>query len=221
MDILKGRRSLHRWAVANLVANMAIVWTGALVRLTKSGLGCPTWPQCDAGSYVPHPEAEWHAFIEFGNRLLTFVLIAIALGTAITVFRTVRARRVRMLSILIGLGIGLQGVVGGLTVLSQLNPWVVGLHMVLSVGLIVATPLSGSTADLRRHESVPYSLVGSATSRAGAKAALRDARLALDAARGRSLNHVDVSETPEPIPSGRDGVWSFQCTVTASVRARA
>ena len=124
MDILKGRRSLHRWAVANLVANMAIVWTGALVRLTKSGLGCPTWPQCDAGSYVPHPEAEWHAFIEFGNRLLTFVLIAIALGTAITVFRTVRARRVRMLSILIGLGIGLQGVVGGLTILAASASWV-------------------------------------------------------------------------------------------------
>ena len=95
------------------------------------------------------------------------------------------------------------------------------MRAALSVGLIVATPLPGSSADLRRHESVPYSLVGSATSRAGAKAALRDARLALDASRGRSLNHVDVSETPEPIPSGRDGVWSFQCTVTASVRARA
>lgn len=138
MDILNGRRNLRRWAVANLVANMAIVWTGALVRLTKSGLGCPTWPQCNADSYVPQAEAEWHAFIEFGNRLLTFVLIAIALGTAITVFRTVRDRRIRGLSILIGLGIGLQGVVGGLTVLTQLNPWVVGLHMVLSVGLIVA-----------------------------------------------------------------------------------
>ena len=138
MDILKGRPSLRRWAVANLVANMGIVWTGALVRLTKSGLGCSTWPQCDADSYVPHPEAEWHTYIEFGNRLLTFVLIAIALGTAITVFRTVRERRIRVLSIVIGLGIGLQGVVGGLTVLTELNPWVVGLHKVLSVALIVA-----------------------------------------------------------------------------------
>lgn len=138
MDILTGRRSLRRWAVANLVANMMIVWTGALVRLTKSGLGCSTWPQCDPGSYVPHPEAEWHAFIEFGNRLLTFVLIAVALATAITVFRTVRERRIRALSIAVGLGIGLQGVVGGITVLTELNPWVVGLHMVLSVALIVA-----------------------------------------------------------------------------------
>ena len=138
MDFLTGRQTLRRWAVANLVANMVIVWTGALVRLTKSGLGCSTWPQCDAGSYVPQPEAEWHAFIEFGNRTLTFVLIAIALGTAITAFRTVRERRIRVLTIVIGLGIGFQGVIGGLTVLTELNPWVVGLHMVLSVGLIVA-----------------------------------------------------------------------------------
>ncbi|MFT4295556.1 MAG: COX15/CtaA family protein [Micropruina sp.] len=138
MDILSGQRSLHRWAVANLIANMVIVWTGALVRLTKSGLGCSTWPQCDAGSYVPHPEAEWHAFIEFGNRTLTFVLIAIALGTAITAFRSGHGRRIRVLTIVIGLGIGFQGVIGGLTVLTELNPWVVGLHMVLSVALIVA-----------------------------------------------------------------------------------
>ncbi|MFT3861645.1 COX15/CtaA family protein [Micropruina sp.] len=139
MDILSGRRSLRRWALANLIANMVIVWTGALVRLTKSGLGCPTWPQCDAGSYVPQPEAEWHAFIEFGNRTLTFVLMIIALGTAITAFRTVRAGRIRVLTIVIGLGIGFQGVIGGLTVLTELNPWVVGLHMVLSIGLIVAS----------------------------------------------------------------------------------
>lgn len=138
MDLLTGRRSLRRWAVANLIANMVIVWTGALVRLTKSGLGCSTWPECDAGSYVPQPEAEWHAFIEFGNRTLTFVLIIIALGTAITAFRTVRDRRIRVLTIVIGLGIGFQGVIGGITVLTELNPWVVGLHMVLSVGLIVA-----------------------------------------------------------------------------------
>ncbi len=138
MDLLTGRRSLRRWAVANLIANMVIVWTGALVRLTKSGLGCSTWPECDAGSYVPQPEAEWHAFIEFGNRTLTFVLIIIALGTAITAFRTVRERRIRVLTIVIGLGIGFQGVIGGITVLTELNPWVVGLHMVLSVGLIVA-----------------------------------------------------------------------------------
>lgn len=138
MDQLTSLTALRRWAVASLVANMVIVWTGALVRLTKSGLGCATWPQCQPGSYVPLPEDGLHGIIEFGNRTLTFVLIIIALGTAITAFRTVRERRIRVLTIVIGLGIGFQGVIGGITVLTELNPWVVGLHMVLSVGLIVA-----------------------------------------------------------------------------------
>ena len=141
MDILNGPRALRRWALANLVANMVIVWTGALVRLTDSGLGCSTWPQCDPGSYVPHAEAPLHAFIEFGNRLLTFVLIIIALCTYLAARRAVRAGRqsrlVSRLAFAVGLGIIGQAVVGGPSVLAQLNPWVVGLHMVLSVGLIV------------------------------------------------------------------------------------
>ena len=141
MDILNGPRALRRWALANLIANMAIVWTGALVRLTDSGLGCSTWPQCDSGSYLPHPEAPFHAYIEFGNRLLTFVLIVIALGTFLVARRAVRAGAQRplvaRLAFAVGLGIIAQAVVGGISVLTQLNPWVVGLHMVLSVGLIV------------------------------------------------------------------------------------
>ncbi len=141
MDLLIGPRTLRRWALANLIGNMAIVWTGALVRLTDSGLGCSTWPQCDPGSYLPHPEAPFHAFIEFGNRLLTFVLIIIALGTFLAAVRAVRAgrqpRRVAGLAFAVGVGIIGQAVVGGISVLTQLNPWVVGLHMVLSIVLIV------------------------------------------------------------------------------------
>ena len=141
MDVLNSPKALRRWAVANLVANMVIVWTGALVRLTASGLGCSTWPQCDPGSYVPHPEAPFHAFIEFGNRLLTFVLIIVALGTYLAARRAVRAgtqpRLVSRLAFVVGLGIIGQAVVGGISVLTQLNPWVVGLHMVLSIALIV------------------------------------------------------------------------------------
>ena len=141
MDVLNSPKALRRWAVANLVANMVIVWTGALVRLTASGLGCSTWPQCDPGSYVPHPEAPFHAFIEFGNRLLTFVLIIVALGTYLAAGRAVRAgtqpRLVSRLAFVVGLGIIGQAVVGGISVLTQLNPWVVGLHMVLSIALIV------------------------------------------------------------------------------------
>ena len=75
------RTTLRGLAIASLVANMVIVWTGALVRLTGSGLGCPTWPQCEPGSFVATPEMGIHGAIEFGNRLLTFVLAGIALST--------------------------------------------------------------------------------------------------------------------------------------------
>jgi cytochrome c oxidase assembly protein subunit 15 len=133
--------SLKGWTVASLVANQVIIVTGAVVRLTGSGLGCPTWPQCSAGAYTPHPELGIHGAIEFGNRLLTFVLVAIAIVTFVVALRAVRRgaadRRLVWLSLAAGLGIPLQAVVGGLSVLAQLNPWVVGLHMVLSVGIVV------------------------------------------------------------------------------------
>ncbi|RXW32414.1 heme A synthase [Propioniciclava flava] len=132
--------SLRRWAVVSLVANMVIVWTGALVRLTKSGLGCASWPQCQPGSYVPLPENGMHGLIEFGNRLLTFALAAIAIGTYVAARRAYRAgampRRLLTLAFCVGLGIIAQAVIGGVSVLVQLNPWVVGLHMAASVGLI-------------------------------------------------------------------------------------
>lgn len=133
--------TLRRWAVANLIGNMVIIWTGALVRLTKSGLGCPTWPQCEPGSYVPLPESGLHGVIEFGNRLLTFVLAAIALGTFLVARRAVREAavpsRTQWLAFGVGLGIIAQAVIGGISVRMQLNPWVVGLHMVVSVGLML------------------------------------------------------------------------------------
>ena len=132
---------LRRLTMANLVANMAIIWTGALVRLTRSGLGCATWPQCQQGSYVPRPEDGLHGAIEFGNRLLTFVLAAIALATALYAWRAFRRGlaplRLFELSIGVGLGIIAQAVIGGVSVLTQLDPWVVGLHMVASVALIL------------------------------------------------------------------------------------
>ena len=87
MDLLTSRVALRRWTVASLVSNMTLIVTGGLVRVTQSGLGCSTWPQCEPGSYLPHPEAGAHAFIEFGNRLLTFVLVAVALGTLLAAWR--------------------------------------------------------------------------------------------------------------------------------------
>lgn len=141
MDLVNSDRSLRRWALAALAANMVIVVTGALVRLTKSGLGCSTWPQCSPGSYVPVAEAGTHGVIEFTNRLLTFALAAIAIGLFVAARRAVASgrapRRLVPLTLAVGLGIVAQAVIGGISVLAQLNPWVVGLHMVASVALIV------------------------------------------------------------------------------------
>ena len=89
---LTDRLAPHLWAlaVANLVANIGIVVTGGAVRLTGSGLGCPTWPRCTDASYVAHGELGLHGAIEFGNRLLTFLLAATAIATVLVVFRSTR-----------------------------------------------------------------------------------------------------------------------------------
>jgi cytochrome c oxidase assembly protein subunit 15 len=120
--------------------NIVIVVTGGLVRLTGSGLGCPTWPRCTADSYVSHPELGIHGAIEFGNRLLTFVLIIVALLTLVSalLYRENGRPRpdLRWLAGGLALGIPLQGVIGGIAVLTQLNPYVVGLHFLLSMVLI-------------------------------------------------------------------------------------
>ena len=135
-------RALRGWTVASLVLNIGIIVTGAIVRLTGSGLGCETWPQCNGTSYVTRPEDGIHGAIEFGNRTLTFVLVIAAVATLVTAFRvkTTAAgeptRRLRLLALLVLIGIPFQGVIGGITVLTQLNPWVVSLHLLLSVVLI-------------------------------------------------------------------------------------
>ncbi len=129
--------AFRRWAVASLVANMVLVVTGAIVRLTGSGLGCPTWPTCKDDAYVPEAALGIHGLIEFGNRLLTFVLIIIAVATLVAAFRSGADRTSKGLAFLTAAGIPLQGVIGGITVLTQLNPYVVALHLLLSIALIV------------------------------------------------------------------------------------
>jgi cytochrome c oxidase assembly protein subunit 15 len=132
------KRSLLRpLAFASLVANAGLVVTGAAVRLTGSGLGCPTWPRCTETSYTTTAAMGVHGAIEFGNRLLTFVLVAIALACFVAaLLQRPRRRSLILLSFAIGLGIPGQGVVGGFTVLTDLNPWVVGLHFLLSMALV-------------------------------------------------------------------------------------
>jgi cytochrome c oxidase assembly protein subunit 15 len=193
--VSKARLRLYVWL--SLVTQILIVVTGGAVRLTASGLGCPTWPKCTEDSLVTTEEMGFHGIIEFGNRLLTFVLLVIALLTYITVLRmhaakdrlviptfiffggtvvltigillqafyglnpwtiavigfaaavmlfhalkiitTARAVELGGLvtpAFLLGLGIILQAVVGGITVLTGLNSWIVGLHFMISVGLI-------------------------------------------------------------------------------------
>jgi len=124
-------------AWATLVVQIAIVGTGGLVRLTASGLGCPTWPQCTAGSFVPTPELAAHGAIEFANRMLTFVLVAVAIVMFLFVLRFRAERRdLFWLALSIGLYVPLQAIIGGITVLTNLNPYVVGLHYFASVVLV-------------------------------------------------------------------------------------
>jgi cytochrome c oxidase assembly protein subunit 15 len=132
---------VSRTTLANAVANAAIVVTGGAVRLTGSGLGCPTWPRCTDASFVATPELAGHGVIEFGNRLLTFALTTVAIATVVVVFRSVR-RDLRALALIGFLGIPAQALLGGITVLTGLNPWTVAAHFLLSTVLVaVATTL--------------------------------------------------------------------------------
>jgi cytochrome c oxidase assembly protein subunit 15 len=133
--------AVSRVALANVVANVLIVVTGGAVRLTGSGLGCPTWPECTGGSLVPTRELAGHGVIEFGNRTLTFVLTVAAVATLVVVWRSAR-RDLRVLAVLSFLGIPVQALLGGITVLTGLNPWIVAGHFLLSMVLVaVATIL--------------------------------------------------------------------------------
>jgi len=120
---------------ATLVANCVLVVTGGAVRLTGSGLGCPTWPRCHGSSFTPHGAYDVHAAIEFGNRTLTFVLVAIAVATFVAAWRSGR-RDLRRLALVLALGIPAQAVIGGITVLTDLNPWIVSFHLLCSLAII-------------------------------------------------------------------------------------
>ncbi len=137
-EFLFSTRYLRAFAWASLVSQILIVVTGGVVRLTGSGLGCPTWPKCTAESLVTVPEMGLHGIIEFANRMLTFVLVIIAVATYVSVRRLVREKRrgLHAPALWLGLGIPMQAVLGGITVLTKLNPWLVGAHFVLSAVMI-------------------------------------------------------------------------------------
>jgi cytochrome c oxidase assembly protein subunit 15 len=132
-------RLVSALCLATLVSNAVIVVTGVAVRITGSGLGCPTWPKCTDDSYVNTPEFGIHGYIEFGNRMLTGVLSAVIGATIIAVL--IQRRRRRPMLLLAGaqfLGVAAQAVVGGITVLTGLNPWTVSAHFLVSMVLIYA-----------------------------------------------------------------------------------
>jgi cytochrome c oxidase assembly protein subunit 15 len=144
--------TVRRWGWASVVANIGIVVTGGLVRLTGSGLGCPTWPQCTDASYVPHSALGIHGAIEFGNRLLGFVVAIVAIGTWLAVMRYRPVRKdLRRLATAAALGVPLQGVIGGISVLTGLNPWIVGAHFLVSPVIITLT-----VSMMRRSRTSPY-----------------------------------------------------------------
>ncbi|RYG77797.1 heme A synthase [Yimella sp. RIT 621] len=139
-------RPLPRWLTTlfwlNLACQIGIVVTGGLVRLTGSGLGCPEWPQCVEGSITPtrHQEQSWHKYVEFGNRTLTGLLSIVALALLIGIIKGAPQRKgLRLPTAMVLFGIALQAIVGGVTVLTGLNPAIVAAHFMISMLLVAAS----------------------------------------------------------------------------------
>ena len=133
-----GRVRVIAWL--SFALQVALIGTGGAVRLTASGLGCPTWPSCTADSFVNTPEMGVHGIIEFTNRMLTFVLAVVVILAFLFVIRYRKTRPdLFRLTLVQGLSIPFQAVLGGITVLTGLNPYVVGAHFAVSVVLVVVT----------------------------------------------------------------------------------
>lgn len=152
---------LKAYAWASLASQILIVVTGGLVRLTGSGLGCPTWPKCTEDSFVSVPEMGIHGLIEFGNRLLTFVLVIIAGLTFIVIRRTLKSERYGLTwpAVLLILGIIAQALLGGVTVLTGLNSWVVGAHFLVSGVLISIASVLVWRVYSPKHDPISYQSV--------------------------------------------------------------
>jgi len=132
-------RTQRMIALAVLLSQALIAVTGSIVRVTASGLGCPTWPQCFPGSFTPVPHAEVpviHQAVEFGNRLITFAVVITAILAVLAVTRARRRREVRVYAWLMPASTVLQAVIGGITVLTGLLWWTVAIHLVVSMAMV-------------------------------------------------------------------------------------
>jgi cytochrome c oxidase assembly protein subunit 15 len=144
-------RALHGWALAAMISNAVVIATGAAVRLSSSGLGCPDWPSCTKSSAVAAAssgQSTLNSWIEFGNRLLNFPLVAIAGLAFIAFFLWHRQQKAAgadgridlvWLSAILPLGVVAQAVIGGIVVLTKLNPALVSLHFLLSTAIILTS----------------------------------------------------------------------------------
>ncbi len=125
--------TLPRWALAAVVVNVFLVVTGGAVRLTASGLGCPTWPTCTSDSLTPTSEYALHGKIEFTNRMLITVISVVVL--VVLVLAVLAHREVKLAALLVAT-VPAQAVLGGISVRTKLNPWVVASHFLLSMVII-------------------------------------------------------------------------------------
>ncbi|MFE2183362.1 heme A synthase [Streptomyces sp. NPDC059455] len=151
-------RFVERAALATVVMAVVIVVTGGAVRLTQSGLGCDTWPKCTSGSLTPTSDMGIHGAIEFGNRMLTYVLCAV-IGLLIIAARArtpVRRPLTRLGWAQFWIVMG-NAVVGGITVLTGLNPYIVSSHFLLSSALLTVAVLTWWRA--REGDAEPRELV--------------------------------------------------------------
>ena len=148
-------------AAAVLLTQAGIAVTGAIVRVTASGLGCPTWPQCFPGSFTPQPHPEVpgiHQAVEFGNRMITFLVVITAILAVLAVTRARRRREVLVYAWLMPASTVLQAVIGGITVLTGLLWWTVAIHMLTSMLMVwLATLLYVKIGE--PDEGIPTTLV--------------------------------------------------------------
>jgi heme a synthase len=137
---------MRRWALAGVITSALIILTGEGVRLSQSGLGCPDWPSCTASSIAAGGatgDPLIHRWVEFSNRMVTVAIFVVAVGVFIAAWQfRVRGQRRRDLTWLAAAQPGaiiLQAIIGGLVVLTKLNPTLVSLHFLASVALVAAT----------------------------------------------------------------------------------
>ncbi len=165
----------HRWygpaLLVNLAAQVGIIVTGGLVRLTGSGLGCPSWPQCTPGHFTPvaRQAQGWHKYIEFGNRTLTGLLVVAAVAAFVAVLRWAPRRSLVVAALAVIGGVLVQIVLGGVSVLAGLSPVIVSAHFLVSSAIVAAAAYLYLARDER--SSAPRLLVPTLLARAAAATA--------------------------------------------------